>query len=104
MEPEITSVGTFVDVGSVPGVFAAADPTGRYLTAISGGVLAGYDLAAGLTAVASYRMEQPHLLAVHPGGEAVAILTQDWSLQLWRSGERVLAVPTEVGGSQAVTG
>jgi hypothetical protein len=104
MDPEFTAVSAVVEVGSVPGVFAAADPTGRFVAVDSGGVLTVYDLHAGLAAVASYRMDRPHLLAVHPGGQALAVLNRDWSLQLWRSGEPAHTMPTGLGDTPAVSG
>jgi len=91
------SVGGINEIGVIPGRRLDVDPTGRYVTTVHSGTVSTYG-AADLAPVASHPVGRPQLVATHPGGATVAVLTADRSLELWSAGRRVATRP--LGGTQ----
>jgi len=66
----------------------AVDPLGRHVSVVSGDTLTILDLWDDLADVASHHVPPSRLVAVHPTGTAVATLSHDGDLQLWRNDAR----------------
>jgi hypothetical protein len=91
--------GAIVDVGQVAGRVAGVDPGGRYVAVARDEALTIHDAGAALKPVMSCAAAGPfHDLAVHPGGESVAVLGEDLTVELWRSDGTVRRLP---GGGAA---
>lgn len=87
-------VGRIVEVGHVVGRVAGVDPGGRYMAVTRGGVVTVHDADAALGSVMSCRPTRPfHQLAVRPGGESVAVLGEDLTVELWQSDGTVQRLP-----------
>ena len=90
------------EIGVVPGRWVGLDPTGRFVTTVDGDTVRTFG-AADLVPVASHVVGSPRLVATHPAGDVVGVLTDDWSLELWSAGRRVAVRDTGLAGSSAVS-
>ncbi|MEO3827175.1 hypothetical protein [Actinomadura sp. B10D3] len=90
-----SDAGTIVEVGHVVGRVSEVDPGGRYVAVARGGIVTVHDADAGLNAVMSCAPTEPfHQLAVHPGGESIAVLGgEGLTVELWRSDGTVQRLP-----------
>jgi hypothetical protein len=88
---------TIAESSSVADGPVAVDPLGRYVSVVSGDTLTILDLWDGLAGVASHHVPPSWLVAVHPTGTAVAALSHDGDLQLWRNGARERTTPAGNG-------
>lgn len=87
-------VGGIVEVGHVVGRVAGVDPSGRYVAVARGGVVTVHDADVALGSVMSCAPIRPfHQLAVRPGGESIAVLGEDLTVELWRSDGTVQRLP-----------
>ncbi|MBC6462047.1 hypothetical protein [Actinomadura sp. HBU206391] len=92
-------VGSIVEVGHVVGRVAGVDPGGRYVAVARGGVVTVHDADAALGSVMSCAPARPFdQLAVRPGGESIAVLGEDLTVELWRSDGTVQRLPGSGAG------
>ncbi|MFC4015405.1 hypothetical protein ACFOY2_49900 [Nonomuraea purpurea] len=92
-------VGGIVEVGYVVGRVAGVDPDGRYVAVARGGVVTVHDADVALGSVMSCTPTRPfHQLAVRPGGESIAVLGEDLTVELWRSDGTVRRLPGSRAG------
>jgi hypothetical protein len=94
--------GGIVEVGSVAGRVAGVDPGGRYVAVAHDGAVTVHDAGATLGAVMSCTPTAPFReLAVCPGGESIAVLVEDVTVELWRSDGTVRRLPGGGAGGDA---